>query len=920
MVAISHNNMAGTAILTCRSNSHPFTERKLILENTPNKNAALKIGRSIARTKVAPSNGIFDCKVLSRNHALIWYYNGKFYLQDTKSSNGTFVNNQRLSKTNEESPPHELCSGDVVQFGVDVIETNRNTPVTHGCIIATIKLFLPDGKEAKASPSSMLISSMPLEELYQLNTFIQEALQRENILENKLSKLQNIIIDLKKAADVSWTALIQEDRLLSRVEFLESQLAAYSKSFTDDKLRDEIKLLHKDKSMYENQLKEVMKKMLAEKVEVMQKCQDTERKLMNVENECSNLQEMIDINRGELEEVIKKYQDQVNKNKEFECTINQLLNSNQEKSNTLEKLQYETLQAQKQLDAFTLKDNLMHDKLKTYYLNFHMIKEKMTNIKNELGSETKVDQNVLVKYFDDVHEIMTQFDEYFLRFSESDSSGLNSIEDIEKVTNDLKEQLHTAQDEQMSLQEIVNRNEVQLTYLEQSKYLHVDKIAGLELQLEKLKQNYNSELNFENDKLGKAYNCDSMLISDEKTVGGNQKDVNIVDVNNQYNSEKDFLCINKEIEESSRKIEDINNEISKCTNEVVDAKNCLVKNEKWVINLQEQFSLLEKSKETLLISLKLNSAESKNNASLQGQLNEALDKIKKFKEEHTKMTQEIESLKEKLKHSEDNEDKLTDEYERMKSVLKSYQNVLPSIVQSKSSNNNDNTLEESQLSVEQEITQDSVSTIRSEPIDETEPSSTISSKVSEQTTIDTTDCDGNETNQDVIETEDNSISLSMLQSLHLHPRPSPTISSTTLVNEPLDQGDSSPIDSPESDPPTIPNDDDTDDSSSEMTDSSTLIRIRKPKLTVVPSGDNAVKLHMSASCQTLTEFQICTIESHKLHEESFLYQVTHYFNNVDELSPLSLLGIIVMFLGILTPIMYSFENILSHITATYDPQ
>lgn len=34
---------------------------------------------------------------------------------------------------------------------MDVVENNRK--VTHGCIIATIKLYLPDGKEAKASPS-----------------------------------------------------------------------------------------------------------------------------------------------------------------------------------------------------------------------------------------------------------------------------------------------------------------------------------------------------------------------------------------------------------------------------------------------------------------------------------------------------------------------------------------------------------------------------------------------------------------------------------------------------------------------------------------------------------------------------------------------------------------------------------------------
>eukprot|EP00075_Anas_platyrhynchos_P033926 XP_027323179.1 sarcolemmal membrane-associated protein-like isoform X2 [Anas platyrhynchos] len=71
----------------------------------------------------------------------------KFYLQDTKSSNGTFINSQRLSRGSEESPPCEIMSGDIIQFGVDVTENTRK--VTHGCIVSTIKLFLPDGMEAR---------------------------------------------------------------------------------------------------------------------------------------------------------------------------------------------------------------------------------------------------------------------------------------------------------------------------------------------------------------------------------------------------------------------------------------------------------------------------------------------------------------------------------------------------------------------------------------------------------------------------------------------------------------------------------------------------------------------------------------------------------------------------------------------------
>ena len=53
------------------------------------------------------------------------YFDFQFYLQDTKSSNGTFVNSQRLSKGSEESAPRQLYSGDIIQFGVDVMENSR---------------------------------------------------------------------------------------------------------------------------------------------------------------------------------------------------------------------------------------------------------------------------------------------------------------------------------------------------------------------------------------------------------------------------------------------------------------------------------------------------------------------------------------------------------------------------------------------------------------------------------------------------------------------------------------------------------------------------------------------------------------------------------------------------------------------------
>jgi hypothetical protein len=80
----------------------------------------------------------------------------QFYLRDTKSSNGTFVNNQRLSKGGEESPPKEIFSGDIVQLGVDIVENAKKT--TFSCIIAMTKLFHPDGREALRPASERFVS------------------------------------------------------------------------------------------------------------------------------------------------------------------------------------------------------------------------------------------------------------------------------------------------------------------------------------------------------------------------------------------------------------------------------------------------------------------------------------------------------------------------------------------------------------------------------------------------------------------------------------------------------------------------------------------------------------------------------------------------------------------------------------------
>ncbi|KAM0748338.1 hypothetical protein T439DRAFT_292100 [Meredithblackwellia eburnea MCA 4105] len=91
----------------------------------------LRVGRftdrSLAGAAAAAGGGggdplriAFKSKVVSRGHAEVWCDDsGKFFIKDTKSSSGTFLNHIRLSGPNTESRAFPLKDGDVLQLGVD---------------------------------------------------------------------------------------------------------------------------------------------------------------------------------------------------------------------------------------------------------------------------------------------------------------------------------------------------------------------------------------------------------------------------------------------------------------------------------------------------------------------------------------------------------------------------------------------------------------------------------------------------------------------------------------------------------------------------------------------------------------------------------------------------------------------------------
>ncbi|XP_028574954.2 sarcolemmal membrane-associated protein isoform X2 [Podarcis muralis] len=393
------------AIFTCRPNSHPFQERHVYLDEP------VKIGRSVARCRPAQNNATFDCKVLSRNHALVWFDHktGKFYLQDTKSSNGTFINSQRLSRGSEESPPCEILSGDIIQFGVDVTENTRKGKVTHGCIVSTIKLFLPDGMEARLrsdvihaplpSPVDKVAANTPSmysQELFQLSQYLQEALHREQMLEQKLATLQRLLAVTQEASDTSWQALIDEDRLLSRLEVMGNQLQACSKNQTEDGLRKELIALQEDKHNYETTAKESLRRVLQEKIEVVRKLSEVERSLSNTEDECTHLKEMNERTQEELRELANKYNGAVNEMKDLtdklkaaEGRQEEIQQKGQaekkELQHKIEEMEEREQELQAKIEALQADNDFTNERLTALQVRLEHLQEKALKEHNSLG-------------------------------------------------------------------------------------------------------------------------------------------------------------------------------------------------------------------------------------------------------------------------------------------------------------------------------------------------------------------------------------------------------------------------------------------------------------------------------------------------------------------------------------------------------
>ncbi|XP_056357951.1 sarcolemmal membrane-associated protein isoform X26 [Oenanthe melanoleuca] len=730
------------AIFTCRPNSHPFQERHVYLDEP------VKIGRSVARCRPAQNNATFDCKVLSRNHALVWFDHktGKFYLQDTKSSNGTFINSQRLSRGSEESPPCEIMSGDIIQFGVDVTENTRKGKVTHGCIVSTIKLFLPDGMEARLrsdvihaplpSPVDKVAANTPSmysQELFQLSQYLQEALHREQMLEQKLATLQRLLAVTQEASDTSWQALIDEDRLLSRLEVMGNQLQACSKNQTEDSIRKELIALQEDKHNYETTAKESLRRVLQEKIEVVRKLSEVERSLSNTEDECTHLKEMNERTQEELRELANKYNGAVNEIKDLSDKLKVAegrqeeiqqkgLAEKKELQHKIDEMEEREQELQAKIEALQADNDFTNERLTALQENQPRVKESNDLSDTLSPSKEKSSDDTTDAQMDDqdlnepIVKVALLKDE--LQGAQSESGAKQEIQQLHKDLIEAQELARTSKQKCFELQALLEeeRKAYRVQVEESNKQINAlqAQLRRLQEEIETLRKEKENEISSTRNELVSAQNeILSLQKVAEKAASERDTDISALQTELQTvraelerwrkdasDYEKEVVnlqasfqlkcqqCEQQQQEEASRlkaeleklKAEwialeaecvKLRKENTSLTSELQRQEKELSSSQKQSLALTSDISVLEMSRKELENQMgSLREKHQRDAASLKTQLSEAESQAKDFQKEYERTQTVLSELKAKFEVAEQQNQSLTEELKQCKENLK----------------------------------------------------------------------------------------------------------------------------------------------------------------------------------------------------------------------------------------------------------
>ncbi|CAI9733706.1 Hypothetical predicted protein [Octopus vulgaris] len=308
------------------------------------------------------------------------------------------------------------------------------------------------------------------------------------MLERKLSTLQTLVQHTQKASENGWQALIDEDRLLSRLEVLESQLVIYSKNHGEDTLRQELVALQDDKHHYEITAKESLRRVLQEKLEAVRKITDLEQSLGNAENNCCYLKEITERTQNDLKQLAADHQEQ---RKEVEQLQKKLEEAKKKHQEELEKVENEKQELIDKLEEVTKQEKILCAKVESLQADNDITNEQLAVMKTKWENIKEGEVDKIISNDDDSTNIIDknklgEQNVEIIPISKMDQESEDlqeKLQDTQQLIINYKAKIEELESKVKSSQQEVDKIQSDLDQANRDCNKYLLEIAALEMQL-----------------------------------------------------------------------------------------------------------------------------------------------------------------------------------------------------------------------------------------------------------------------------------------------------------------------------------------------------------------------------------------------------------------------------------------------------
>ncbi|CAH8558790.1 unnamed protein product [Heterobilharzia americana] len=274
--------------------------------------------------------------------------------------------------------------------------------------------------------------------MFRLTHYISEALFREQVLDTKLESVRQLLQETQDVSEAGWQAMVNEERLLEKLNLYETQLSLLKQDLPEDSLQSHLVQVLEEKFNLEKASKMMLERLLNEKTEVFSKATDLEHSLTDSQKECIHL-------RKKYESIQEAYQNLANERQSkllaCENSEKQIKEDEAEKPCPVKTdyIQFEKvweLAEESFKRAIEAKQNFLMNGLGNGVLKTHENHdEKLNDVEQQSAIENNIDQTELFEsdYLSESQEKLNDIEQQSAIENNIDQAELSDLRNLCKV-------------------------------------------------------------------------------------------------------------------------------------------------------------------------------------------------------------------------------------------------------------------------------------------------------------------------------------------------------------------------------------------------------------------------------------------------------------------------------------------------------